>query len=63
MRPFIGMGALLLLAIGSMAEDAPDFNREVRPISRHIVSPATVRTPTHARPSCGWTNARRLWKS
>ena len=26
------MGALLLLAIGSMAEDAPDFNREVRPI-------------------------------
>ena len=32
MRPFIGMGALLLLAIGSMAEDAPDFNREVRPI-------------------------------
>ena len=32
MRPFIGMGALLLLAIGSMAEAAPDLNREVRPI-------------------------------
>jgi len=32
MRPFIGLGALLLLVIGSTAEDAPDFNREVRPI-------------------------------
>ena len=32
MRSFIGVGAKLLLAIGSMAEEAPDFNREVRPI-------------------------------
>ena len=32
MRSFIGVGATLLLAIGSMAEEAPDFNREVRPI-------------------------------
>ena len=31
MRPFIGVGAMLLLAIGSMAQEAPDFNREVRP--------------------------------
>ena len=32
MRPFIGMGALLLLAIGSMAEDAPDFNLRLLPL-------------------------------
>ena len=32
MRPLTGAAAMLLLAIGSMAEEAPDFNREVRPI-------------------------------
>ena len=59
MRLVYLLSLLTFVSASQAADDSIQYNRDVRPILAETVSPATARTAPRARPTCGWTSAKR----